>query len=332
MLLPVLAGAQETDRWRIRQVELENDAFWGQGIYSVPDDRFYTSGLRASASKGLFEPGAGTDGDLPAWLRPVRKRCTQCAIFPSIAIGQELYTPEDLENPDPQPGDHPWAAWLYAGFGAALYPSPSTRHEFEVQLGVTGDAAGGKFVQQLWHQLIHSPEPEGWKYQFGPDAGINAYYGYEHILLTSQKSGGLKWDFVPKLSVATGTMLTYASIGGTFRFGRNITGFPYSTIHPHDTRITVPRNRDLEVYGFVGANLRAVAYNYFLEGSLFDEDLYPVRARRSVWDFTIGMTARYRRYYLTYAIVRQSPEFVRMAGTDRGVHSYGTLALTVGLR
>jgi hypothetical protein len=156
LLLPVCAAAQDTDRWRMRQIQIENDVFWGTWSLPGPDDRFYTSGLRVSASKGRF--GAGMDGtELPGWLRPIRNRCAQCVIYPNFALGQSIYTPDDIENPDPQPGDHPWVAWLFTGIGGAVESSSRSRHEFEVQIGLTGEEAGGKFVQQLWHELASSP-------------------------------------------------------------------------------------------------------------------------------------------------------------------------------
>ena len=331
LLVPIVADAQGTDRWRVRQVQIENDVFWGTWPLPGRDDRFYTSGLRVSATKGRF--ASEDDGDsLPVWLRPVRARCASCIIYPSIALGQEIYTPEVIENPEPQPGDHPWAAWLYVGVGGAVETSELTRHELEVRLGVTGDAAGGDAGQSMWHGLSGSPDPEGWDNQLGPDVGLNAYYSFQHILLRAPEDSRINWDFVPNVKAATGTMQTHASIGGTVRFGQNITGFPYSPIHPHDTRLSVARNKNLEIYGFVSADLRAVAYNYFLEGSLFDNDPYTVDVKRYVWDFTFGMTARFRKYYLTYSIVRRSPEFERTAGADRGVHSFGSLTLTVALR
>ena len=98
-LLPVLvaftvsASAQETDRWRFRQVQLENDVFWVP--YSQPGDRFYTNGMRVSFGNGVYVPGAD-ESRMPAWLRPVRKHCAGCLIFPNFSIGQQIYTPEDI--------------------------------------------------------------------------------------------------------------------------------------------------------------------------------------------------------------------------------------------
>jgi len=325
---PTGAAAQETDRWRFRQFQVENDVFpvpWSQ-----PGDRFYTNGLRVSFGKGVFtaedEPGA-----LPPWLRPVRNRCGRCLIFPNFSIGQQMYTPEDIGNPDPQPGERPWAAWLYAGFGAAIDTSERSRHDVEVQIGVTGEPAGGELGQKLWHQLIGSPEPQGWDNQFGPDVGVNGYYNFQHILFAAPTDAIVDWDFVPSVKAAVGTMMTYAGVGGTVRIGRNITDYPYSPIRPSERRVSVDRLRGLEIYGFVGADVRAVAYNYFLEGSLFDDEPYSVDPRRYVWDFNFGVTARFRHYNITYAVIRRSEEFERTAGTDKGIHSFGSLSFTVGI-
>jgi lipid A 3-O-deacylase len=323
------AFAQQTDRWRFRQLQIENDNVFPKP-YGEPNDRFYTNGLRVSFGRGVFMPD-DESSRLPVWLRPVRRHCTGCVIYPNFSLGQSLYTPEDIENPDPQIGERPWAAWLYAGFGAAIDPKEDTRHDIEVQIGVTGDPAGGKFVQELWHKIIGSPEPAGWDNQFGPEIGINGYYTYQHVLLSAPDASVLDWDFVPSVEAAVGTIMTYAGVGGTVRIGRNITDFPYSPLRPSERRVTVSALPALEIYGFVGADIRAVAYNYFLEGSLFEDEPYAVEPKRYVWDFNFGVTARFRHWNITYAIIRRSEEFERTVGTDRGIHSFGSLSFTVGV-
>ena len=327
--LPAAASAQETDRWRFRQIQVENDVF--PVPYSQPGDRFYTNGVRFSLGRGVHEPGAAA-GQLPAWLRPVRRRCASCLIFPSFSLGQQIYTPEDIGNPAPQPGERPWAAWLYAGFGAAIDTSERTRHDVEIQVGVTGDPAGGEPGQRIWHELSGSPRPRGWDNQLGSDAGLNGYYNFQHILLGADDGRVVDWDFVPSVKAAVGTMTTYAGVGGTVRIGRNITDFPYSPIRPSERRVSVEALPNLEIYGFVGADLRAVAYNYFLEGSLFDDEPLTVDPKRYVWDFSFGVTARFRHFNITYAVVRRSEEFERTVGSDRGIHGFGSLSLTVGIR
>ncbi len=181
-------------------------------------------------------------------------------------------------------------------------------------------------------RLVGSPIPRGWDNQFGPDAGVNGFYTFQHVLLDADEGRIVDWDFVPSIKAAVGTMMTYAGVGGTVRIGRNITDFPYSPIRPSERRVSVAALPDLEIYGFAGADIRAVAYNYFLQGSLFDDEPYTVDPKRYVWDFSFGITARFKRFNITYAVVRRSEEFERTTGTDRGIHSYGSVSFTVGLR
>lgn len=332
-LAPVLLLAlapvhgQEADRWRFRQFQLDNDYF--PVPYTTPEDRFYTNGMRVSLGRGVFEPD--TDG-LPFWLRRVRKACAGCSIFPNFSIGHQIYTPEDVGNSDPQPGERPWAAWLYAGFGAAVDTADRARHDIEVQIGVTGDLAGGEPGQRFWHDIANGPEALGWDNQLGPDLGINGYYNFQRILWSAEDEEVVDWDFVPSVKAAAGTMMTYAGVGGTVRIGRGIRDFPYSPIRPSERSVSVDVLPNLAIYGFIGADIRAVAYNYFLEGSLFRDEPVTVEPERYVWDFHFGVTARFRRYNITYAVVRRSEEFERTVGNDSGIHTFTSVSLTVGFR
>lgn len=323
------AIAQPAERWQFRQILIDNDLF-SRPFYR-DSDRFYTSGVRASFGKGVHH-GGDDAGLLPLWLRPMRKLCRNCEIVPNFAVGQEIYTPEDIEIAQPQPGERPWAAWLYAGFGGAIDTSDRTRHLVEFQIGVTGDTAGGEFGQKFWHNLTGSPEPLGWDNQFGPDVGLNANYQYQHIWKRSGGAADLEWDLVPHVRAAVGTMMTHAGTGVTFRVGRNITGFPNVPIRTRPQPPAVEVLQELEVFGFFGLDVRAAAYNYFLEGSLFENEPLAVDPHRYVSDLILGVTARFRRYLISYSVNRRSREFVRTVGDDSGIHVYGSLSLTVRTR
>lgn len=323
------AVAQDAYRWVFRQAQIENDLF--PLLHSPRLDRFYTSGVRVSFGNRVVEP----DEDvvrLPFWLRPVRKRCPRCDIHPNLSVGQQIFTPEDINNPDPQPGDRPWAAWLYSGFGAAVDTSESSRHNFEIQFGITGEAAGGESGQELLHEVINDVDPRGWDNQLGADFGLNGFYSFQHIWRESDGGRRTGWDVVPSVTAAVGTMMTYAGVGGSFRVGRNISDFPYLSRLSNERPTSVAAQGPLEIYGFIGVDARAVAYDYFLEGSLFDNDGVTIDPERYVFDYTMGITARFRRFNLTYAIVRRTEEFERNVGTNGGKHSYASLSLTLALR
>jgi hypothetical protein len=171
ILAPLAADGQQANRWRFRQFQVDNDLF--HYPYSHVGDRFYTSGILISFGKGVFNAGRD-DAVLPVWLRPVRKRCSRCVIYPNFSVGQQMYTPEDIENPLPQPGERPWSAWVIARYRRADGTSDRSRHEIECQIGLTGDAAGGECGQECWHAATGSLLPLGWDNQLGPELGVSA--------------------------------------------------------------------------------------------------------------------------------------------------------------
>lgn len=93
-----------------------------------PSDRFYTHGFRVIFGKRIFEAAGTEPAALPAWTRFAARHCGACSIYPTFSVGQEVYTPQDIESPEPQPGEHPWAAWLYGAVGATVDTPGGSRH------------------------------------------------------------------------------------------------------------------------------------------------------------------------------------------------------------
>jgi hypothetical protein len=326
-----LAAAQSDARWRVRHVLAENDD--GLPVFAGgPSDRFYSHGIRVGFGKRIFD--AGTDPDtLPLWARYAARGCSACSIYPTFSVGQETYTPQQIEFPGPQPGDHPWASWLYGALGAVVDTPGGGRHEYEIQIGFTGDSTGAKELQDLWHNLINRPQAEGWDNQLGSDAGINAYYRFRTIALRSAESSRVHWDFGPTVEAAFGTMRTHASFGGIARIGRHAGDALDPPIEPPVQPPLWPvKFNQVKIYGFLGAKVRVVRHNYFLEGSRFHDDPFTVEREKYIREFTLGVSARYNGWALTYTIVRRTKDFERLVDGDSARHSYGSLQITRGIR
>jgi hypothetical protein len=86
----------------------------------------------------------------------------------------------------------------------------------------------------------------------------------------------------------------------------------------------------VRIYGFLGANIRIVGYNYFLEGSRFHDDPYTVERENVVQELILGVSARYKGWAVSYTIHRRSEEFKRLVGEDSGRHSFGSLRISRG--
>lgn len=140
LCLPVAAPGAEpaAGAW---SVFFENDSLYEPSN----EDRDYTMGLglRYSASDAgpavLRRALARLDGALlPRWAPAGRG-------IHSVEVGSTNFTPEDLANPDPIPGDHPYASLLYLGLRRMSVGADDFRRS-DLDLGVLGLTAwpGGR--------------------------------------------------------------------------------------------------------------------------------------------------------------------------------------------
>src|SRR5262245_45735390 len=98
--LSVVTGAAASDSHppRLASITIENDFFAGYDLH-------YTNGIQAAF---LVDRA-----DMPTFLRalpPVRWSTDPQVV---VAIGQRIYTPADTDVEVADPGDRPYAGWLY---------------------------------------------------------------------------------------------------------------------------------------------------------------------------------------------------------------------------
>lgn len=331
LLLALLAAtpltAQDDDpKWITLMFQGENDA-----IAPVDQtDEFYTTGLRFY---GLRNPNAS-----PAWVEEFsqwwcRWACPLGAYSQyslGFAIGQQIYTPDDISIAELIPDDRPYTAWLYVALLLNMTDESATRqHTFELQVGVLGPEAGGEWVQTEFHQLIGSELPRGWDNQLSTQAGLNLIYRY-------RKSFGLArtrrhFDIVPHLGANLGNIMVTANSGFTARAGWNISGFPQSEI-PATLALDPSggsgssglKRKNWEFYFFVGAEGRAVAHNIFLGGTD-----HTIDEKDFVYDLKAGLSFRIGDWRVLYNFVRRGEEFFPRRGELDGLHDYGSISIGI---
>ncbi len=225
-----------------------------------------------------------------------------------LFAGQNIYTPRNITLGSPQPFDRPWAAWLYLG-GVAQRVKGNRLDTGEIDIGFVGPVALGEQVQSNWHSVIGALQPQGWGNQTPGEPGFLMSY------LQKRKYGTRHIEFVPHAGVTFGTVMTLARVGGIVRLGRNMTGFGPDSIEPGGAMLQNTRREHegagrapFEWYGFIGADLRYVARNIFLDGTVFRGGP-SVDSREWVHDFTAGVTARINTYRLSVTRIFRSEEF-----------------------
>lgn len=300
----------------------ENDLFAASNT-----DKYYTQGLRFTLTRnpdknrpeverfGRWFVGKFDNGFMPEQVW-------------SIGIGQNIYTPDDITITTPQLNDRHWGAFLYLDNTLQLINKQETkRHVFELQAGIVGPAAGGRFAQATIHEIIDSAEPVGWPNQLKIEPGVNLIY--ELGGRKARKFGIVDADVQGNVGGSLGNVMTYATAGAVIRVGRHNTGFLNNAL-----RATAAGNFDgqrpkLEYWVYAGAQGRLLAQNIFLDGGFFRSIPTEIEKEPFVYDLMTGFSVRYRRWRLTYNLVRRSREFTHPLAVGDGEQEFGSVVLSV---
>lgn len=300
----------------------ENDWFGGQGT-----DRHYTQGLRLSY----------LNGEDRVWSRVARAARAVpflpdgARIRASYALGQNLYTPENIRSTDLVADDRPYAGWLYGAIGVVA-TNGSILDMLELSVGVVGPAALGEEVQSWIHRVIGSPHPEGWSHQLHNELALLLSYErkWRAKLVYPDppilRRLGLGADVTPHLGGALGNVFIHASAGATIRLGRDLPadyGPPRIRPSPPGSEFFVPSRR-IGGYLFAGVEGRAVARNIFLDGNTL-ADSHRVDKKPIVGDLQAGAALVVQRVRLGFTYVFRTEEFTLQRGGDR----FGALTISV---
>ena len=179
-------------------------------------DQQYTSGLRLTR----FKIGA----NIPQVIDSIADRVPTFDINDSTgifySIGQNLYTPADIERASDNPQDRPWAGWLYGSAG--LYTLTGDHiDELEITLGVVGPDALGEQTQKFIHRHItDSPTPRGWANQLNNEPGLILSWARRWPQKWTKDFGNnLQLAAAPHFTVSLGNIYTYAGSGMSLTLG-----------------------------------------------------------------------------------------------------------------
>lgn len=320
-LIAGLTGAAALPAWSAEDRAsisflVENDSFG-------TTDRHYTNGLKASwlSKKSQFT-------GLSRWLAET------LPIFPNggarrigFAVGQNMYTPEDLSATALLTDDRPYAGWLYAELGMTAQ-TDNRLDSVAISLGVIGPASQADDLHEFWHDTFGFTRARGWDNQLENEPALNITYQHSRRYYRENTAAfGLDADLMPHLGFSLGNVFTYGAAGLTMRLGNDFKG---DFGGPPRIRPSMPGSSHFEPpagnfgwYLFAGIEGRAVARNIFLDGNTFTSS-HSVDKKTFVGDAQVGIALIFPRFRLTYTQVISTNEF---EGQDHP-HNFGALSLT----
>ncbi len=317
----------------------END-LWGSG-----SDQHFTHGTRLSCVESRKEvedvqsctPEEMGSGGLdfvrnlfgPEWGDSIAKESQV-----SFILGQSIFTPEDISNPNLIMNDRPYAGWLYLGIGLIKRHKTGSIWIFdtlELDLGIIGPQAYAEDIQTWWHKNISdSPRPAGWDNQLKNEPGLLLNLERKWRLeLTPPNYEGIQVDFLPSVGVALGNVFNYVSAGGMLRLGVNLpVDYGPPRIRPGaqgSDFFQFDKKNPVSWYFYAGVEGRALATNIFLDGNTFT-DSHSVDKKYFVGDVHAGFVLVVYRVRVAFSQIFRSSEF----NGQKELSEFGSINFSVG--
>ena len=255
----------------------------------VDTDRHYTNGMRIAYSYDKPTGQWATSGDALARHTLFTDRSN---LRTGWTLGQDIYTPEDVDRFVPDPLDRPYAGWSYLGLtvqNETPKTSPGIQDTMELDLGVIGPAAHAGQVQNGFHRLINVSVSRGWRSQLNNEAALLATRTHKRRY-DFMPVYGFNTDIIGHGTAQLGNVRTGAAIGATVRVGENLPedfGPVYGSF-----ALPYKRPENLTYSLFAGAEARAVAWDAFLDGNAF-RDSADVKKNPYVLEGRIGFSVHY---------------------------------------
>lgn len=310
---------------------LENDCFAGR-----EKDGGYTNGLKftwSSAVSAEYPPHVWPH----RWLYPVIKwlpfEQSEDRKNITFSIGQNIYTPQDIEAEEVVKDDRPYAGITYMEMG---FHSRRQRAMDTVELffGLVGPHSYAEQAQKFVHRVINDINPRGWDNQLNDEPVIDIIYEHRKKIIQSGNNGGwgFGYDSILNSGGALGNALIYYNLGLGFRIGLNLPqdfgDFPIKPASSYNAAFDAkdPRyskEKKIGIYLFSSIEGRAVLHNIFLDGNTFSNS-HSVTKNLLVGDYAAGIGLMRGRGKISFAYVYRTQEFE----TQKEAQQFGTISVS----
>jgi lipid A 3-O-deacylase len=327
ILTPSTAFSKNPSELQTFQVFFENDLFGDT-------DKYYTNAVQLTWLSNDLKRYKD-DVRLPEWAFPIIQAIPFSGDPDSthnigIVLGQQIYTPSDIQVTTRIENDRPYAGYLYGGL--ALHSKTKTILDtLEITMGVVGPAAKAEFSQNKVHELRDIPTAKGWKNQLHNEPAFGLSWQRKWRLHKYNFFDFLEYDLISHSGLTLGNVRISGFAGGEIRFGHNIPlDFGSDIIHAGAgisapvIENAIPGWKNFGSHLFLSSQVEAVGRDIFLDGNTFESGP-DVDKKNLVADLSAGFALSFNTIKLTYRHLFRTKQF---DGQEQG-QVIGSLTLTV---
>ncbi|GAD79299.1 lipid A deacylase LpxR family protein [Vibrio ezurae] len=286
-------------------------------------DKDYTNGLFLSYSDSFDIQPNGFFDSLPGRHFSATSSHGKVHKF-NIKIGQKMWTPEDIENPNPILDERPYAGLLY--LSSSLYSiSPSVINHYSLLLGTVGPNAYAEESQKYVHGLIKSAEPKGWHNQISNQLVFNLGYHRTDKWYQSPFNNSTSHEITTPVRVLAGTYKSEVAAGAMWRWGTELQdSFGSARVSNESTldpSLIIRGNRGWYLFSGIEGRLRF--NDITIDGKRPDDGITADEVQPIQGTATIGLTGYYQGWGASLAISSKTPDYKE---DQNPLHTNGSLA------
>ncbi len=298
-VLPLITAPTWADSNSAFYFGLDND-----GVFGVDQD--YTNGIFFSYSSDIDVDDNSLFYKLPTQpFSPEHAKETKW----SFQLGQKMWTPSDIETPDPQPGERPYAGLLFGE--AKLYAIDEDQvSQFGLMIGTTGPNSFAEEGQKLVHSITKSDDPNGWDNQIYNQVVVNLAHKNDRRWYHNQSDAGWGSEWSSNYRVMAGNFRSEVAVGGLYRWGYQLSDNFGSVDITNEATLnpTMIRRAKTGFYMFTGIEGRYRFNDITIEGdrpsSVPDTNVENLQATA-----VAGLVGYYKGWGMSFSVAGKSKDF-----------------------
>ena len=247
-----------------------------------------------------------------------------------VTTGQLIFSPDDITRAELIPDDRPFAGYLYGGAYLQRMRNGVMDH-FQLDLGLIGDSSFAQDTQELVHEILNDPDPNGWDNQLADEVTVQFTYRRKwrfDLFRVEPFDTPIDVQVIPEVAGFLGTVRRHVEGGGTLRFGYQLPD-DFGAARLADVNTTPGTlNAGFGAYGFVRGAARLVEHKVFLEGNNFRKSSHSVPIRTLVGEVQLGVVASYTADPLQFELGWSQTFRSEAFEGQEGGHSFGAWSLT----
>jgi hypothetical protein len=302
MILFSLAG--NTEALSSLAFTIEND-----GI--IREDQGYTSGMFLSYNPHAtysLKNSAPLGVKHLASLLPLNDQYLQAW---QVSMGQQIWTPVDIEIADEQEDSRPYAGLFFLKTNF-FELSPQLTHKYTFMLGRVGPSSYAKKTQRWLHDLIGSPRPLGWENQINNQWVYMLGIERQLLLIRTDVSVDYGYDFSWNARANIGNYKSEVALGATYRWGISLNqSFGSVGFTPGNyLNASLLSSSSTGYFFYSGLEGRYRFNDITIDGDRPDH-IYDINIENWQTSIILGITYYRESYGVSFNLAFNSPEYIQ---------------------